>query len=275
MGNTPVQTRQLLAFVAVAIKGGIRDRVLAAMLVVGLLLLLSTPIVALFSMRQVLALAASYSLSIISLTGLLLTLFLAMGMLARDLEQRSVFTVCSLPISRSAYLLGKFFGLAILILLALAILGCFSGGALLVLDRLYPPERPFAWGAFFFGLWFQYWVLLLVAGTTVLFSTVATSTFLPLALSVGIYFASYSTEAVRYFVHSAAGQERLGPAIRTVGSAVYWLLPNFSAFDLKTEIVYGLGMSGKALLLTQVYGVAYLGVLLLLATVSFRRREFL
>jgi Cu-processing system permease protein len=275
MGNTPVQTRQLLAFVAVAIKGGIRDRVLAAMLVVGLLLLLSTPIVALFSMRQVLALAASYSLSIISLTGLLLTLFLAMGMLARDLEQRSVFTVCSLPISRSSYLLGKFLGLAILILLALAILGCFSGGALLVLDRLYPPERPFAWGAFFFGLWFQYWVLLLVAGTTVLFSTVATSTFLPLALSVGIYFASYSTEAVRYFVHSAAGQERLGPAIRTVGSAVYWLLPNFSAFDLKTEIVYGLEMSGKALLLTQVYGVAYLGVLLLLATVSFRRREFL
>jgi len=275
MGNSLSRTRQLLAFVAVAIKGGIRDRVLAAMLVVGLLLLLSTPIVALFSMRQVLALAASYSLSIISLTGLVLTLFLAMGMLARDLEQRSVYTVCSLPISRSAYLLGKFLGLAILILLALAILGCFSGGALLALDRLYPPERPFAWDAFFAGLWFQYWVLLLMAGITVLFSTVATSTFLPLALSVGIYFASYSTEAVRYFVHSAAGREGLGPAIRAVGSAVYWLLPNFSAFDLKTEIVYGLEVSGKALLLTQVYGVAYLGVLLLLATVAFGRREFL
>ena len=275
MGNSLSRTRQLLAFVAVAIKGGIRDRVLAAMLVVGLLLLLSTPIVALFSMRQVLALAASYSLSIISLTGLVLTLFLAMGMLARDLEQRSVYTVCSLPISRSAYLLGKFLGLAILILLALAILGCFSGGALLALDRLYPPERPFAWDAFFVGLWFQYWVLLLMAGITVLFSTVATSTFLPLALSVGIYFASYSTEAVRYFVHSAAGREGLGPAIRAVGSAVYWLLPNFSAFDLKTEIVYGLEVSGKALLLTQVYGVAYLGVLLLLATVAFGRREFL
>jgi Cu-processing system permease protein len=275
MGNSPSQTRQLLAFVAVGVKGGIRDRVLATMLVVGLLLLLSTPIVALFSMRQVFALAASYSLSIVSLTGLLLTLFLSMGMLARDLEQRSVYAVCSLPISRSAYLLGKFLGLAILILLALAILGCFSGGALLVLDRLFPPERPFAWGAFFIGLWFQYWTLLLLAGTTVLLSTVATSTFLPLALSVGIYFASYSTEAVRYFVHSAAGQERLGPAIRAVGSAVYWLLPNFSAFDLKTEIVYGLEVSAKALLLTQVYGIAYLGALLLLATVAFSRREFL
>jgi Cu-processing system permease protein len=71
------------------------------------------------------------------------------------------------------------------------------------------------------------------------------------------------------------GQERLGPAIRAVGSAVYWLLPNFSAFDLKTEIVYGLEVSAKALLLTQVYGIAYLGALLLLATVAFSRREFL
>ena len=275
MNISPARTRQLLAFVAVAIKGGIRDRVLAAMLAVGLLLLLSTPIVAVFSMRQVLALATSYSLSISSLTGLLLTLFLAMGMLARDLEQRSVYTVCSLPISRSTYLLGKFLGLAILILVSVTILGCFSGAALVVLERLYPPEQPFAWGAFFVGLWFQYWVLLIVAGITVLFSTVATSTFLPLALSVGIYFASYSTEAVRYFVHSAAGEERISPAVRAVGSAVYWLLPNFSAFDLKTEIVYSLGVSAQTLLLTQVYGVAYLGMLLLLATVAFSWREFL
>ena len=264
-----------MAFVAVAIKGGIRDRVLAAMLVVGLLLLLSTPVVAVFSMRQVLALAASYSLSIISLIGLVLTLFLAMSMLARDLEQRSVYTVCSLPISRSSYLLGKFLGVAILILLAVAILGCFSGAALVVLHRLFPPERPFAWGAFVLGLWFQYWVLLIVVGITVLFSTVATSTFLPLALSVGIYFASYSTEAVRYFVHSAAGQERLDLTMRTLGSAVYWLLPNFSAFDLKMEIVYGLAISGKSVLLTQAYGAAYLGVLLVLATLVFGRREFL
>jgi ABC-type transport system involved in multi-copper enzyme maturation permease subunit len=275
MSDVSVTTRQLLAFVVITLKGGLRDRVVAAMLVVGLLLLLSTPVVAVFSMRQVVALAASYSLSIMNLMGLLLTLFLATSLLARDLEQRTVYTVCSSPISRSAYLLGKLLGLAVLLLLALVILGCFSGGALLLLEHVYPPERPFAWGAFLAGLWFQYWVFLLVAGITVLFSTVATSTFLPLALSVGIYFASYSTEAVRYFVHSAAGQERLGPAVSALGSAVYWLLPNFSAFDLKTEIVYGLPMSAKALLLTQVYGVAYLGVLLLLATVAFSRREFL
>jgi Cu-processing system permease protein len=267
--------RQLVAFIAVAIKGGVRDRVLAAIMVVGLLLLLTTPVVAVFSMRQVLALATSYSLSIIGLMGLLLTLFMAMGLLARDLEQRSVYTVCSLPISRSTYLLGKFLGLAILILLAVAILACFSSGALFVLERIYPPEKPFAWGYFFTGLWFQYWVLLIVGAITLLFSTVATSNFLPLALTVGIYFGSYSTEAVRYFIRTGAGRENMGPAIKALGQVVYWLLPNFSAFDLKSQIIYGVAMNTKALLLTQLYGLAYLGVLLVLASLAFSRREFL
>jgi ABC-type transport system involved in multi-copper enzyme maturation permease subunit len=267
--------KELTVFIAVAIKGGIRDRVLAAIVVVGLLLLLTTPVVAVFSMRQVLALAASYSLSVIGLMGLLLTLFIAMGLLAKDLEQRQVYTVCSLPISRTTYILGKFLGFSILILLAVAILGCFSAGGLLVLEQIFPTHRPFAWGAFFVGLWFQYWVFLILGAITMLFSTVATSNFLPLALSVGIYLGSYSSEAVRYFIRTAAGQQELGPAVKIFGNLVYWILPNFSVFDLKSQIIYGVALEARELLLTQLYAVGYLGVLLILATFTFNRREFL
>ena len=267
--------KQLTAFMVVAIKAGVRDRVLGAMVVVGLILLLTSPVVALFSMRQVLALATSYSLSIISLMGLLLTLFIAMSLLARDLEQRQVYTICSLPLSRTTYLLGKFFGFAIIIFLAIVILGCFSAGALFVLERIHPAKRAFAWGAYFIGLWFQYWVLLIVGAITILFSSVATSNFLPLALSVGVYFGSYSSEAVRYFIQTAAGQKELGAAVKLFGNAVYWILPNFSAFDLKVQIIYGVALNGKELLLTQLYAAGYLGVVLLLATLAFARREFL
>jgi ABC-type transport system involved in multi-copper enzyme maturation permease subunit len=274
MQSLQITKKQLIAFMAVALKGGIRDRVLGAMVVVGLILLLTTPVVALFSMRQVLALATSYSLSIISLMGLLLTLFIAMSLLARDLEQRQVYTICSLPISRATYLLGKFFGFAILMFLAVAILGCFSAGALFVLERIHPAERAFAWGGFFIGLWFRYWVLLIVGAITILFSTVATSNFLPLALSVGVYLGSYSSEAVRYFIRTSAGQKELGAAVKLFGNAVYWILPNFSAFDLKAQIIYGVALNGRELLFTQLYAVGYLGVVLLLATLAFARREF-
>ena len=146
MQSLKIKKQQLMAFMVVALRGGVRDRVFGAMVVVGLILLLTTPVVALFSMRQILALATSYSLSIISLMGLLLTLFIAMSLLARDLEQRQVYTICSLPISRATYLLGKFFGFAILLFLAVAILGCFAAGALFALERIHPAERAFAWG---------------------------------------------------------------------------------------------------------------------------------
>ncbi len=275
MEKATLISRQLAAFIAVAIKGGVRDRVLGAILVVGLLLLFTTPVVALFSMRQVVALAASYSLSIIGLMSLLLTLFMAMGLMARDLEQRSVYTICSLPISRTVYLFGKFLGLAILILIAIAILGFFAAGALFVLERLNPGGPPVSWSGFFIGLWFQYWVFLIVGAITLLFSTVATSNFLPLALSVGIYFGSYSTEAVRYFLLSDSGQERMGPVVKVFGRLVYWILPNFSAFDLKAQAVYGLAINGKEIVLTQLYGIGYLGVILVLAMIAFSRREFL
>ena len=79
---------------------------------------------------------------------------------------------------------------------------------------------------FFIGLWFQYWVLLIVGAITILFSTVATSNFLPLALSVGVYFGSYSSEAVYYFIRTAAGQKELGAAVKLFGNVGSCIISN-------------------------------------------------
>jgi ABC-type transport system involved in multi-copper enzyme maturation permease subunit len=267
--------KQLWAFVGIALKSGVRDRVLHAILTVGLLLLLSTPVVAVFSMRQVVALAVSYSLSVIGLLGLLLTLVLSMAVVARDMERGSICTVCSLPLSRSVYLVGRFLGFAALLLLALCILGLFASTALYFLASHYPATPSFSWGHFLLALWFQYWILLIVGGVTLLFSIFATSTFLPLALSVGIYFASFSTEAVKFYVETGTGTVRLAPIVKWLAQFVYWVLPNFAAFDLKMQAIYHLPLAVKPLLLTQAYGIGYLGVLLVIATMAFRRREFL
>lgn len=267
--------RPFRAFVAIALKNGVRDRVLHAILAVGLLLLLSIPVVAVFSMRQVLALAVSYSLSVISLVGLLLTAFLAFGVLARDMERRTIYTVCSLPLSRSVYLVGRFLGFALLLLLSFVILSVLSSCAIAVLAVYYPMDPPFSWGYFGLALWFQYWIFLIVGAVSLVFSSFATSSFLPLALSMGIYFAAFSTEAVKYYVESGIGRVQVAPIIRWVANIAYWVLPNFSAFDLKAQAIYHLPLDPRAVLLTQLYGIGYLAVFLALAAMIFSRREFL
>jgi hypothetical protein len=44
---------------------------------------------------------------------------------------------------------------------------------------------------------------------------------------------------------------------------------------LKLQAIYHLPLAAKPLLLTQAYGIGYLGVLLTIATLAFHRREFL
>lgn len=267
--------KQLWSFLVLAVKSGIRDRVLHAILGVGLLLLLSIPVVAAFSMRQVLALGVSYSLSVISLIGLLLSVFLASGVLSQDLERRTIYTVCSLPLSRTVYLLGRFLGYGLLLFVALAILSGLAAVAIFILDLVYTPDVPFSWWKFSMALWFQYWIFLIVGAIVVALSAFATSTFLPLALSVGVYFAAFSTEAAKYYTESPLGRTQTAPIIRWLAQGAYWLLPNFSAFDLKAQAIYSLALDHRALLLTQLYGVGYLAVLLAVAAMIFGRREFL
>ena len=52
------------------------------------------------------------------------------------------------------------------------------------------------------------------------------------------------------------------------------MLPDFSAFDVKTEVVHGLPVGAGYLAATVGYGLAYIAALLLLSVLIFSRRDF-
>jgi len=55
---------------------------------------------------------------------------------------------------------------------------------------------------------------------------------------------------------------------------LYHVLPDLSAFDVKTQVVHGLPVPAVYVLATSLYGVAYIAALLLVATFIFSRRDF-
>jgi hypothetical protein len=55
---------------------------------------------------------------------------------------------------------------------------------------------------------------------------------------------------------------------------MYYLLPNLAPFDVKAEVVHGLPVDGRHVLLTIAYAALYSGVLLTAAVAIFRRRDF-
>jgi hypothetical protein len=59
-----------------------------------------------------------------------------------------------------------------------------------------------------------------------------------------------------------------------VARALNHVLPDLSAFDVKSQVVHGLPVPAGYLAATIGYGVAYIMALLIAATVIFSRRDF-
>lgn len=262
----------MINIMKITLKGIFRDRVFQGIIALAVLFLF-IPSAASLSMRQVTELSITLSLSLISFILLLLSVFLGATSIWKDMERRYTFSVLSLPISRSSYLLGRFLGLALFLVLTSAVLGVVAGLVIKVASGIYPPGRPIVWEYLLLTVLFATLKYILLVGVAMLLSTVSTSFFLPVFGTISIYLASGITQQVYEFVNSPGSVKIVSPFLKLVASAVYYLLPNLSGFDLKVNAIYSIAVNFSGLGLTFVYFVAYTAILLGGASLLFRVRE--
>jgi ABC-type transport system involved in multi-copper enzyme maturation permease subunit len=236
------------------------------------LLLPLVPSVSQLSMRQVTELSITLSLSLISFILLLLAVFLGGTSLWKDMERRYTFSVLSLPITRTTYLLGRFFGLACFLLLTALVLGAVACVVVLMVSGSYPPDRPVVWDNIYWCVLFDAFKYILLLAVALLFSTVSTSFFLPVFGTISAFLVGSTTQQVYDYLHSQAGQV-IPPTVRSIATALYYVLPNFSAFDLQVNAIYGIPLTFKGIALSVAYLVVYAALLLAIASVIFQKRE--
>ena len=120
---------------------------------------------------------------------------------------------------------------------------------------------------------FEYVMLLVISGVSILLNSFATSTFLPMALTIAVYCIGQSTAVVKDYLDKAPQAEQPSQVIAIVAKAGYYLFPNLSAFDLKEVFVYSLPVDLEYRLMVLLYGFFYLTVVLGMATYFFERRD--
>lgn len=261
----------MLQVFQITLKGVLRDRVFHGIMVATFLLLF-VPQVSSLSMRIVTELSITLSLSLISFIMLLLSIFLGGTCLWRDMDRRYTYSVISLPLPRSSYYLGKFSALAVCLILVALLLGIVTYVVVWQASLIYPPGRPVVWGNIFFAILFDASKYILLIAFAFLFSTVSTSFFLPIFGAISVFMVGSATQEAYDFVHSPSGAS-LAPFVKNTASALYYVLPNFSAFDLNVNAVYGLPLSGRGGALTFGYFVVYTSILLAIGCLVFSRRE--
>jgi Cu-processing system permease protein len=261
----------MTTIIRITLKGIFRDRVFQGIMVTACAFLL-IPVIATLSMRQVTELSLTLSLSLISFILLLLAVFLGGTSLWKDIERRYTFSVLSLPLSRQSYMIGRFGGTALFVVLAAAVLGIAAFAVVLYACTFYPPERPVVWSNMALCILFDALKYILLIAVAFLFSTVSTSFFLPVFGTIATFLAGGVTQQVYEYVNSPAARY-LSPLVKQVATGLYYILPNFGAFDLKINAIYGLPLPFNGLFLTVIYFVVYVGLLLSMAAAVFARRE--
>ena len=248
-----------------------RDRVFHGILVIAAVFLL-IPSISSLSMRQVTELSITLSLSLLSLILLLLSVSLGATTLWKDIERRYTYSVLSLPLERTTFLVGKFFAVALFLLLTTVVLGAAACLVVWFSSGIYPSDRPIIWSNLLVCVLFNALKYILLVSYAFLFSTVSTSFFLPIFGTIAVFITGNASQQAYDYIHSPAATA-LNPLVKHAASFLYYVLPNFSAFDLQVNAIYGIALSGKAIALPIVYFCIYTPLLIALAALIFARRE--
>ncbi len=260
----------------ITFKEGIRNRALYGISLFALLLLGANFLIAGMIPRDIGKVAVDMALSTVSFTGLLLVLFIGINLIAKDLDKRTIYMVLSRPISRPQYIIGKFIGMLLLIITTVFFLSIFAVLSILTLKSAYPAYfEKFSWMSVLLSIFFITLTLILLSAVSFLFSSFTSTSFITSILTVITYVIGQSLTDVKALVEAPQTVGiQVSPITVKLVQGAYYVFPNLSLFDIKTQAAHGLFVSTGYIVWTAMYGIVYVCLSITLAALFFRKKEF-
>lgn len=253
--------RQTAAIALNTYKETIRDRVLTVIVLFALLMIVGSLWLGSISLGQEGRVMKDFGLVAVTFFGLVVAAFIAAGLIHKEVEKRTAFVLFSKPVSRTAFIAGKFMGLAVTMAVVIAGMGAFLFIVVWAIDG-----AP-TW-MLLTAVALIYVQLLVVMAVTILFSTLG-SAILASVLGICVFVAGQLSSNVLSLT-------RLGdnPVTEALSWVVFVVIPNLTAVDVKPAVVGEQAADWGSVVLWCVYLAAYTVAVLLLAAAVFRRKEF-
>ncbi len=261
--TSTVAWRRVFAIARNAFREAVRDRVLYNLVVFVLLLIAGAIFLGEISAGQEAKIIVDLGLSAILLFGVFIAIFVGVGLVYKEIERRTLYAILSKPIGRGEFLLGKYLGLCLTLLVNVAIMGVGLSLALIYVRRGWDPLVVRIWPA----ILLIYIELAILTGVALLFSAFSSP-----ALSALLAFFVF------VIGHFSADLKTLATSMGSVPSrwifaGLYYLLPNFANYNAITAAAHGQAVDGRAIAAGAVYGLVYVAVLLSATTLIFSRRN--
>jgi Cu-processing system permease protein len=251
----------------------VRDRVPLMIVAFGILLVAASYLISQMTAGQDVKIIKDLGLAALSILGLMIAVFIGIGLVAKEVERKSIYSVLTKPVTREQFLLGKYLGLIMTLAVNLSAM-CVAYYAVLGYQHFFaspalrgaaeaPPLDPRLMVAvvLIFG------ELMIVTAVALFFSTFS-SPFLSAMLTLGLWLAGHFNADLRHFEEVMDS-----PVAATIARVFYYVLPNLAPFNVKAEVVHGVPIPASHVPLTLAYAAVYIAVLLIAAIAIFRRRD--
>lgn len=238
----------------------LREKLLYNVVLFALLLIGSSMLLSRLHLGEDARLILDLGLACINLFGVVIAVFIGIGLVGKEIEKKTIYTLLSKPVSRHVFLLGKYLGLTITLLVNTAMM---LAGLLVVLYLMDVAITLLLFKAVALIVM----ELLLITAVALLCSTFTTSTL-----------SAIFTLAVYVIGHVTGDLKALGGKLDATGYAIltglYYVLPNLERFNIKGQVIHQVDVPLEQMALILTYGVCYTVLLLLVAAAIFQRREF-
>jgi ABC-type transport system involved in multi-copper enzyme maturation permease subunit len=238
-----------------------RDKIFYNLLIFALLVIAASVLVGELSVGSKKKIIQDIGLASILLFGLLTAILVGIGLVSKEVERRTLYTILTKPVHRYEFLFGKYVGLSLTLLLNVIVMTGF-------LSIVIWWQRSLISFAVIKAILLIYCELALVTAIAVLFSTL-TSPNLSGAFTLCVYIIGYLTADLKEI-----GSASKSAVSRFLIDLCYYVLPNFNNFNIRADAVHGVHISNVHLLNVVLYCIMYVAIVLCLSVISFQRKEF-
>lgn len=239
----------------------IRDKVLLTLLVFALLVMGSARIIQPLALGEEVKVIQDMGLSAAALFCVLIAVLVGGRLVYKEVEKHTIYIVLGKPVRRWEFIVGKYVGLLLVLLVSLVVL---TAGmyAVLLLSGVKPSAYLLVAQAM------TVCELAIVTAVAMLFSTFVT----PIASSVftfAIYFIGHLSRDLQ-----ALAAQSPSVVVKALSLFLYYVLPNLTNFNVRGEVVHNVVLNPEALVLAAVYAAVYSATALLISVLVFSRKEF-
>ena len=240
----------------------VRDRVLYNLIAFALLLSGAAILIGQISIDIERLVVVNLGLTAVSLFGIVIAIFIGIGLVSKEIEKRTLYTVLSRPVRRWEFIIGKFFGLAGTLVVNTFFMAIGVFAALLYVAHKFSASDAFILVA----LYFIILEFLIICSLALLFSSFSS----PLLSAV----FAFSLFVIGSFADDLRGFAALTHGLtRWIATAAAYVVPNFSTLNVISAVAHQQSIGAQLILQNTLYAVFYTAVALSGAVLIFERRN--